>query len=304
MFSCLTFLIGALVGGAVGPVSQTGVSYTAGQVYRVPDSTSFTCQVRDYAWPTPVRFSVRVRGVTGVSDPNTAAAARRFLHERLIHARQVKLGNVQDHGYFRLTADVRVDGRDLAAEMVKYGLLEPVQGAAPATPAKWPRGGIPDHGEALPAASLVRPPAPTTALSEQALRNRLGATADLSGIRAETTFQEALTLLSEAVEPPLPLLVLWNDLERNALVERHLPIGIGGFGQMRLDRGLELILRAAAPAGTPLLATAEGGVVTISTRHAGLSRPRTGVYEAGDLLAAPSVDRTEEGTGRGGAARR
>jgi hypothetical protein len=155
-----------------------------------------------------------------------------------------------------------------------------------------------------PAEYAVKRPASPVVLSEAALEKRLSQVADLSRIGPETTFEDALTMLSEASEPKLPLLILWNDLERNAFVRRDIPIGISGFGQMRLDKALALILRSGAPSGPPLIVAAEGGVLTIASRYAGLNKPRTGVYPAADLLAAPSEDRSELTGGVGGASMR
>lgn len=292
MYGYLTFMISALVAGVVGIEPDKGVCYTVGVVNSVASSTVFDCRLRDYAWPTPVQFRVRLRQVEAGGDPNAAAAGRRYLYERLTNARQVRLRNVQDHGYFRLTADVLIDGRDIGAEMAACGLVTVLSTAAAESP---PAVVTPDgevSGEFLAAAEAVqrRPAAPAVVLGES-IETRLARVADLSRLRSETTFEEAMTILAEASEPRLPLLILWNDLERNAFVERDMPIRIDGFGRMRLDKALELILRAVSSTTTPLAAVDEGGVLTIATGYGVVQKPLTGVYSAGDILSASSEDR-------------
>jgi hypothetical protein len=291
-------MISALLAGVVGAAPEKGVCYTVDAVNSVSDSMTFVCRVRDYAWPTQARFTVRLRDVEAAGDPNAAAAAGRFLYERLTNARQVRLHNVQDRGYFRLTANVFVDGRDVAADMVEYGLM-----VSPAITVQSPRPEDTAEGKVLwdfrPAVERVRrgPLAPS-AVRAEAIEKRLARQADLSRIGSETTFEEAMTILAEASEPRLPLLILWNDLERHAFVERDMPIGIEGFGRMRLDKALELILRAVSPSATPLIAVDEGGVLTIATGYGVVQKPRIGVYAVADLLSASSEDRdTQHSTG-------
>lgn len=303
MYGIVMFMIGALVTGAAGPVRESGLSYTVASVETVLDATAFGCRIRDYVQPTAMRFSVRLRDVDVATDPNTSAAARRFLSDRLSNARQIKLYNVQDRGYFRLTADVHVDGADVGAQMLEYGLIRQI---LPVEPMLQPQTRAEPLFFESPAKAIVKPRAAPAVTSGASLHQLLGRTVDLSRIGPETTVQEALTMVADAVEPRLPLLILWNDLERNAFVERDMPIGIEGFGRIRLDRALDLILRAAqAAAGsdTALTLTPEGGILTLATRHAGLDKPRSAVYSVGDIFAAPSEQRSVHGgrnDGRGG----
>lgn len=295
MYGCLMVIISALVAGAVGPANGSGVSYTVDRIVDIPEPAAFTGRLRDYVQPTKVRFSIRLRDVEAPTDPNVAAAARRFLTARLANARQVKLRNVEDHGYFRLTAEVFVDGRNIAAEMLECGLVQPVL-VLPSPP--------PDRTEAIwridpPSGVVPKPPVVSAELSDKALHQQLRLCADLSRIEPETSFQEALAILAGAVEPRLPLLVLWNDIERNALIHRDTPIAVEGFGRMRLDKALALILRAASGTGPRLIAVVEGGILTIATEQAGMARPRTEAYPVTDILAAPAAERREQASGTG-----
>lgn len=288
-------MIGALVTGAAGSVPERGVSYTVASVEAVLDATAFSCRIRDYAQPTAVRFTVRLRDVAATSGPN-AAAAQEFLQERLRDPRQIKLHNVEDRGYFRLTADVYVDGVDVGAQMAGEGL---VRRSVPVEPTPQ----LQERTEVLsfesPVRAIVRPREVPVGMSGESLQTLLARTVDLSRIGPETTVQEALTIVAESVEPRLPLLILWNDLERNALVDRDMPIGIEGLGRIRLDRGLDLILRSAAP-NSALTLTAEGGILTLSTRYGGVYKPRMAVYSVGDIFASPSGQHSMYGGRNGG----
>ena len=305
MYGSLIFMISSVLIGAIGNDAEKSVSYTVGQVNEVQHSTVFSCRLRDYVWPTPVQFQVKLRNVQDVDDPNGISAARRFLCERLNNARQIRLATVRDRGYFQLTADVLVDGRDVGAEMIEYGLLRcstisietPKQDAALLSePVLW---GVQDSSEAV---SETRPV--SVALRTQVIEKYLTREADLSRIGPETTFEEALSLLAEAVQPRLPILILWNDLQRNAFIDRDTLIGIDGFGRMRLDKALELILRTASPPpAQPLAAVIEGGVLTIATGSGVIQKPRIEVYSAADILSAPSEDREQQTDSGGGTMR-
>jgi len=295
MYGVMMFMIGALVTGAAGSVPERGVSYTVASVEAVLDATAFSCRIRDYAQPTAVRFTVRLRDVAATSGPN-AAAAQEFLQERLRDPRQIKLHNVEDRGYFRLTADVYVDGVDVGAQMAGEGL---VRRSLPAEPTPQPQVRTEVLSFEPPERAIDRPRAAPVGRSGESLQTLLTRTVDLSRIGPETTVQEALTIVAESVEPRLPLLILWNDLERNALVDRDMPIGIEGLGRIRLDRGLDLILRSAAP-NSALTLTAEGGILTLSTRYGGVYKPRMAVYSVGDIFASPSGQHSMYGGRNGG----
>jgi len=290
MYGIVMFMISALVAGVVGSALESDDSYTVASLETVLDATAFRCRIRDYVQPTMVRFTVRLRDVEGSNEPTSAA--QQFLHKRLSGARQIKLRNVQDHGFFRLTADVYADGIDVAEEMTGYGLIgQP----SPAEPTPQPQTRAESLYFDLPAKAIVKPRAAPAVTSGASLQQRLGRTLDLSRIGPDTTVQEALTIVAEAVEPRLPLLILWKDLEQNAFVERDMPVGIEGVGRIRLDRALELIMRAAAGSDTVLTLTPEGGILTLATRQAGLHKPRSLVYSVGDIFAAPSERRSVYG---------
>lgn len=300
MYGCLTVMVSALWVGAIGIETESNVVYTVSQVTAVEVPTAFICRLGDYAWPTPVQFKVQLRVIEMAADPNTARTARRFLYERLTNARQVKLTAIQDHGYFRLTADVMVDGQDVATEMIQYGLMR-----SSVMTAENPENTlIPSRKQALSDVSTyseTRPhprPVPVP-LRPLPLEKLLAQEADLSGISSETTLQEALFFIAEATRPKLPILILWNDLQQNSMVGRDTPVGLDGFGKMTVGKALELILKSVSPSPVSLIAIDEGGILTIATQHGIAREPRLGVYPVTDIVAAPSEERLQQ-TGYGG----
>lgn len=131
------------------------------------------------------------------------------------------------------------------------------------------------------------------------LQRLLRTKVDLSGLRSETPFYDALAMISGSVEPRLPIVVFWADLENNAFVEKDSPIGVEGFGVISAAEALDAILYSVGGYGTPLKFTIQGGILKIGTL-ASLSRKTTKVYSVADLVAAPSYDRSEEGGNYGG----
>lgn len=131
-----------LVGLALAvPLSADGAAYhdygsvRVARVVSVYDGDSFRADVR--GWPAIVGHSIRVR-VAGVDTPELrdprapvralAYAARTFTAERLLGAREVRLHHVRRGKYFRLVAEVEVDGEDLSTALLDAGLAKPYDG--------------------------------------------------------------------------------------------------------------------------------------------------------------------------------
>lgn len=283
MSGSLTFMISALLIGVVGIDLDSGVSYTVRDVIAVEQPAGFACRLRDYSWPTQVRFTVQLRGVISPDDPNGVLAGRQFLYEQFNDADQIRLHNVVDHGYFNLTAEVFVDGRNVAAEMLDREFLQP----AP----------VPEVGtDEMPEQRWDFPPVvfdddshvPVRPVKRVGGRQGLMREIDLSRINPDTTFQEALAIICGPRSGRLPILVMWNDLERNAFVEKDTPVGVEISGPMRAGQALDLVLHSVARSGVRLRVFPEGGVLTIATEHAQINRRQTKVYAVGDLLGPRS----------------
>lgn len=100
-------------------------------------------------------------------------------------------------------------------------------------------------------------------------------------------FGQAIDILRNAADPPLPIIVLWKDLDRNADIDRHTPIGMDGVSGVSLRTHLDLLLLAVS-AGSPdrLAYSIRQGVIVIGTRENLPAPPvSTHVYYIADIMS-------------------
>ncbi len=105
----------------------------------------------------------------------------------------------------------------------------------------------------------------------------------------EMPLGEAVDILRNCTIPPLPIVVLWRDLD-SAGIYSDTPIGIDGLPGLRIRQYLDMLvasLSAGAPAKVDYVVNR--GVITIATTSA-LPVPKqiTRVYDISDLTAPPS----------------
>lgn len=102
------------------------------RVISVFDGDTFRVDID--SWPRFFghKIPVRIRGIDAPERRNAdgtesleALKARDWLKTRLMNAKIVTLENLERCKYFRLIADVFVDGHDIAAEILRLGLAEP-----------------------------------------------------------------------------------------------------------------------------------------------------------------------------------
>ena len=100
-------------------------------------------------------------------------------------------------------------------------------------------------------------------------------------------FGQAIDILRNAADPPLPIIVLWKDLDRNADIDRHTPIGMDGVSGVSLRTHLELLLLAVSADSPDRLAyTIRQGVITIGTQDNLPAPPvTTQVYYIADVMS-------------------
>ncbi len=100
---------------------------------------------------------------------------------------------------------------------------------------------------------------------------------------------EAIEILQNCTTPPLPIVVLWRDLD-GAGVYHDTPIGIDGIPGLRLSQYLDmLVLSLSAGASTEIDYRVHRGVITIaSTAALPVSKQITRVYDIRDLTSPPS----------------
>lgn len=143
-----------------------------------------------------------------------------------------------------------------------------------------------------------------------AINIQLEKVVDLSMLTEDTTFEEAIELLRNSVEPALTIIVLWGDLSENAFIERDTPINMTGEGlnNIVLRTALSRVLQAVSSGGFAELGyVVEDGVITIATTDSLPTSYKTEVYDVTDLTNPPAdfdednqSDFTQNSGGQGG----
>lgn len=120
------------------PLQATDSTYGKVQVDEVTsiyDGDTFRVTIR--GWPAVVGQRVPVR-LYGIDTPemrdkrpkvrDLARRAKQFSVERLRNGKRIELREVRRDKYFRLLAEVWVDGQSLGALLLKAGLAKPYDG--------------------------------------------------------------------------------------------------------------------------------------------------------------------------------
>jgi prepilin-type processing-associated H-X9-DG protein len=111
------------------------------------------------------------------------------------------------------------------------------------------------------------------------VRKQLDRIVDLSRLRPEMSFSDALKELKKSVRPPLSIVVLWSDLEQNADIDRTTPIDMEGVSAIRLGTALELLLQSISADVAELGYVVTNGVIVIATKESLPSTMETRVYD-------------------------
>jgi len=121
-----------------------------------------------------------------------------------------------------------------------------------------------------------------------AVHKQLDEIVDLSELTAEMSFEEAIRVLRDSVDPALRIFVSWRDLYDNAEVDRMTPINMDAISAIPLGKGLELLLKSVSGGFVDIDYAVENGVVTIATKEELGSKLKTLVYDVTDLLGRPA----------------
>lgn len=99
------------------------------------DGDTFRCDID--GWPAIVGKNIGIR-INGIDCPEIrekrpeikalGLRAKDFSENKLLNAQMVTLENIQRGKYFRLVADVKIDGDDLGEMLIKEGLAKPYSG--------------------------------------------------------------------------------------------------------------------------------------------------------------------------------
>jgi endonuclease YncB( thermonuclease family) len=105
------------------------------EVTSIYDGDTFRCNLEGYPPIAGERISIRINGIDTPemrdSRPKIKALARKakqYTVKRLREGKQVILRNMQRGKYFRIVADVYVDGSSLGQELISAGLAKPYDG--------------------------------------------------------------------------------------------------------------------------------------------------------------------------------
>ena len=111
---------------------------------------------------------------------------------------------------------------------------------------------------------------------------------ELSVLRPDMTFAEALGHLKNSVKPPLVIVVLWRDVEVNADVHRITPINMDPISAVQLGAALELLLRSVSGREAELDYVVDDGVIVIATKESLPRKMETRVYDISALIGVRS----------------
>ncbi|MDH7600201.1 MAG: hypothetical protein QHH07_11305, partial [Sedimentisphaerales bacterium] len=117
---------------------------------------------------------------------------------------------------------------------------------------------------------------------------------DLSAFNQSMPLSEAFDLLRNAVQPPLKIVVLWNDLRDNAEVDPTTPIGMDPLPEVRLGTALESLLASVSSSliqmGYPSLSyIVDGGIIKVGTIQSLPKKMETRIYDVSDLVTEQSA---------------
>lgn len=141
-FACLVIFITVLIYSL--PVFAASKIYgdaVVSEVTSIYDGDTFRCTITGYPEIIGERIGIRINGIDTPemrdNRPAVKALARQAKQhtvQRLREGRQIVLKNMQRGKYFRIVADVYVDGSNLGQELIDRGLAQPYGGGKKA---KW-----------------------------------------------------------------------------------------------------------------------------------------------------------------------
>lgn len=108
---------------------------TVSRIVSVADGDCFVCDVDEWPPIIGLRVPIRIAHMDAPELNDTRAAvralahrAKRFLEHTLERASIVELRNIRRGKYFRITAEVYVDGHCLADLLIAHGFALPYEG--------------------------------------------------------------------------------------------------------------------------------------------------------------------------------
>jgi hypothetical protein len=297
------------------PAGLIGRSYPDGKVteiIQVDDGANFRCRISGKSLIAGPALRVHVRGINSLKDKTLSKS---FVETAFKDARNIRLTNVRLRNYFRIIADVAIDGNDLAGELIKQGFAKTAKVPPPSSVETKTAAYSKMRSERLNG-KTVRPgetgnfdkkttrknsPGSSTLRISDSLKNSPRSLGGQSFHR-DMTFEEAIDQIRHSVDPPLPIVVLWPEIERNCHVQRDTPIGIEWNGKITIKKGLDILLMAVARRNASRLQYyVDGGLITIASTKVNFNKRVMRVYNVAELTAAlPQMNYSRGGYGNQG----
>ena len=228
-----------------------------------PDS--FTCKVSDKSHLAFLPLTVRIRGIQASSQTDVAKEATAFVQSQLKSAKRITLKNIEMTGYCVIEADVIVDNKHLAEQIVKRS-LSAVPQPEPVQP------------KVLPRQVLRKSPLPV----KTARKERDISLSYQSKIKfePEMTYEEAFDMIANSTLPKLPLLIMWHDLEKNCFIDGDTPIELEFDGPIKIEKALQILVDSFDGQYA-----VDGGVITVASSQMNLPQKMiTKVYDIRELV--------------------
>ena len=286
------------------PASLIGKSFpdaNVTEVSKIYTGGEFRCRISGTSLIAGAALRVKARG-TDCSRDNAEAIA--FLEKTVKQAKKIRLTNVRLRNYFRVIADIEVDGKSLCDKLVEKGFTKPVETAAGPAVVKRPsylfvsgttRGKTAESKSTKIAGGKAAATGKTAVTNSQITSSMKNSSPALQGkgFHPEMTFEEAIEQIRNSFSPPLPIVVLWPEIETSCLIDRDTPIGIEWNGKISVKKGLELLLMSVAPSnGVGLQYYVDGGIITIASKNINFNKPVLRVYNVAELTnVSPAMNR-------------
>ena len=99
------------------------------------------------------------------------------------------------------------------------------------------------------------------------------------------TFEEALDMIANSTNPPMPMVVLWKDIERNAYVDKTTPIELQFKGPIKIRQALEILLTRLPSEYGKMQYVVKDGLIIIASDRMKLNNKVTRVYDIREIAA-------------------
>ncbi|MBW8002039.1 MAG: hypothetical protein FVQ80_08445, partial [Planctomycetes bacterium] len=124
--------------------------------------------------------------------------------------------------------------------------------------------------------------------TNMAVMEQMDEVVELLELTPETTFQEAIEILKNSVDPPLSVFVNWRDLYDVAEIDQTTPINMDAISAIPLRSAMELLLDAISSDLAEIDYIVMDGIVTIATTESLPSKMEIEVYNVTQLVSAPA----------------